>query len=271
MSKIPALLLLAVLCGCGDSGTTPAAPTPAPAPQPTPTPTPTPTPAPTPAPAAPPSVSVLVLNPPSIGSQSRSEGTVTLTGPAPEGGAVVGIASTNRDAVKVPATITIAEGLTSGTFFAESSTVGTPTAVSIVASYGGTSNGATLNVGPQPLRAVIRLNTRNNYPCGISSTGAIAQYRDAWPCDFNANESTGNPVLFRWFIRSSVRKEDWETKSDITFGMSTCELFRGHPQTAPGFTQVEVGLEVEDQRGNRSGFTTTTMRLETKRSCGYPD
>ena len=196
---------------------------------------------------------------------------MTLTGPAPEGGALVGITSTNRDAVKVPATITIAAGQTSGTFFAESSTVGAPTAVNIVATYGGTSNGATLNVGPQPLKAVIRLNTKNTHPCRIASTGGIGQFHDPWPCDFNASESTGSPVLFRWFIRSSVRKEDWETKDPITFGAPTCAVFRGHPQSAPGFTQIEVGLEVEDQRGNRSGFTTTTMTLETKGSCGYPD
>ena len=269
MSRVPVLLFLVVLCGCSDSGTTPAAPTPAPAP--TPTPTPTPVPAPAPVPAAPVTVATLELNPSSIGSQSRSVGTVTLTGPAPEGGALVGLATTNRGVATLPATLTIAEGQTSGTFVIESTTVGTPTSVSIVASYGGVSNGATLTVGPQPLRAIIRLNVGNSHLCGISGNGAIAQYVDRYPCSFDGSQSTGDPVLFRWYVRTSVRKHDWQTTNPSSAALTTCAMFTGHPQSAPGQVQVEVGLEVENQRGVRSDVATATMTLETKGSCGYPD
>jgi hypothetical protein len=258
-----------LLCGCSDSGTTPAAPTPTPAPSPAPTPAPTPTP--TPPPAAPVTVATLVLDPSNIGSQSRSIGTVTLTGPAPEGGALVGLSTTNRSVASVPATMTIPEGQTSGTFVIESTTVGTPTAVSIVASYGGVSNGATITVGPQPLKAIIRLNYRNNYPCGLSGNGAIAQYRDVWPCTFDGALSTGDPVLFRWYVRTSVRKQDWQTTDVFSTSVTTCALFTGHPQSSPGFIQVEVGLEVEDRLGRRSDVATTTMTLVTQRSCGFPD
>ena len=79
--------------------------------------------------------------------------------------------------------------------------------MSIVATYGGVSNGATLTVGPQPLRAIITVNARNSYPCGIASDGSRAQYVDVYPCSFDASASTGDPVLFGWYVRSSVRKQ----------------------------------------------------------------
>ena len=253
------LVVLGLLCGCSDSATPPAAPTPTA----TPTPAPTPTPTPAPAPAAPVTIAALVLNPPNIGSQSRSEATVTLTGPAPEGGAVVSLASTNRDTAKVPATMTIAAGQTFGTFFAESSTVGTPTPVSIVATYGGVSNGATLTVGPQPLRAVVQVNDGVNTFCDLQPGGNIIS------CRFDGSRSTGDPVLYRWYLRTSVGTHDAQTTSPLWWPETDCRLFAGHEQSAPGQIQIEVGLQVQDQRGERSEVARTTLTVRTWSNCGY--
>ena len=57
------------------------------------------------------------MNPSTVVAGSSSTGTVTLNGPAPSGGALVSIGSTNSF-VTVPSTITIAAGQTTGTFSA---------------------------------------------------------------------------------------------------------------------------------------------------------
>jgi hypothetical protein len=216
-------------------------------------------------------VATVVLNPANIGSQSRSVGTVTLTAAAPEGGALVGLESTNRGAATVPATFTIPKGQSSATFIIESTTVGTRTSLNIIASYGGVSSAATLTVDSQPLKAIMRVNPRNSHPCGLAGNGYIAQYVDLYPCTFDGSLSTGDPVLYRWYLRSSVGRHDWQTKDKASVALSTCAAFAGHAQSSPGFIQVEVGLQVEDKFGARSDVATTTMTLVTQRSCGFPN
>jgi hypothetical protein len=265
MLRISGLLLLVVLCGCNESGTAPAAPT-----TPTPTPTPTPAPAPPP-PPAPTTVATLVVNPSNIGSQSRSVGTVTLTASAPAGGAAVGLESKNRSVATVPATFTIPEGQSSGTFNIESNTVATRTPVDIIASYGGVSNGATLTVDPQPLQAIPRVNPRNSYPCGIAGDGKLGQWVDIYPCTFDGSLSSGDPVYYRWYLRTSVGRFEWQTSDKVSVALSTCAVFTGHPQSSPGRIEIEVGLQVDDKFGKRSAVATTTMTLVTQRSCGFPN
>jgi len=62
-------------------------------------------------------VSAVSMNPTTVVAGNSSTGTVTLNGPAPSGGALVGISSTSSF-VQVPSTITIAQGQTTGTFTA---------------------------------------------------------------------------------------------------------------------------------------------------------
>jgi hypothetical protein len=61
--------------------------------------------------------SSIAMNPSTVVAGNSSVGTVTLNGPAPSGGALVGISSTSSF-VTVPSSITIAQGQTSGTFTA---------------------------------------------------------------------------------------------------------------------------------------------------------
>ncbi len=58
----------------------------------------------------------LTVNPSSVVGGSPSTGTVTLSGPAPAGGAVVSLSSDNTLAATVPASVTVAAGATSATF-----------------------------------------------------------------------------------------------------------------------------------------------------------
>ncbi len=94
----------------------------------------------------PPTVSSLTLNPTSVvGGVQSSTGTVTLTGPAPAGGAQVMLSSSNA-AASVPSRVTVPAGSTSVTFTVNTSVVLIPTSATISASYNNTTQTATLSI-----------------------------------------------------------------------------------------------------------------------------
>ena len=88
------------------------------------------------------------LSPTSVTGGSSSQGTVTLSGAAPSGGATVALSSSNGAVAAVPASVTVAAGATSATFTATTNSVTATTSVTISASYGGVTNTATLTVNP---------------------------------------------------------------------------------------------------------------------------
>jgi hypothetical protein len=96
-------------------------------------------------------LSAIAFNPdPAVGS-GGSTGTVTLGGPAPAGGTVVSLSSSDTRWVRVPATVTVPAGATSVTFTA--ATTSDPTQgqfASISATAGGIERFATLHVNPPP-------------------------------------------------------------------------------------------------------------------------
>ena len=96
------------------------------------------------------SLSSLALNPASVVGGNSSTGTVTLSGPAPAGGAQVTLSSSNTTAARVFASVTVAAGATSATFTASTSAVAASTLVTISATYGGVSRTASLTVQPVP-------------------------------------------------------------------------------------------------------------------------
>jgi hypothetical protein len=91
-------------------------------------------------------LSSLTVNPISIIGGSSSQGTVTLTGSAPAGGAVVSLSSTAPLIASTPASVTVPQGSTSATFTINSILVVSPLLVTISASYGGVSRGIGLTV-----------------------------------------------------------------------------------------------------------------------------
>jgi hypothetical protein len=254
-------LVAAFVIGCNDGGSAPAAPTPTPTPAPAPAPAPSP--APPPAPAEPVAVSTIELNPQEISGQSQSVATVTLTGPAPEGGALVGIATTNREVAKVPATLLIPAGEKTGTFRVESSTVSDVTRVAIVASYGGVSNGATLTVGFDPLSAAFA----DPRSCSLLSSGRLT-------CSFDGSASKGQISSFRWSIRTTRGGlHEWESNTPVTTPTgTTCTFFSGlgNPPGDPNTFTIEVALQVIGRNGERSNRVTRFVIVFASRVCGYP-
>jgi hypothetical protein len=122
-----------------------------------------------------PTLSSVVLNPTSVTGGSPSTGTVTLSGPAPSGGAAVSLSSDNTAAATVPASVTVSYGATSATFTASTSTVTASTPVTITASYGGGTKTASLTVTPpgSGTLSAIALNPMSVTGGGQSSTGTV--------------------------------------------------------------------------------------------------
>lgn len=95
-----------------------------------------------------PSLLSLTLTPATIaGGCKTSTGKVTLTGPAPAGGAVVQLGNTNP-AATVPSSVTVPAGATSAKFTITSTTVTASQTGTVTAIYGGVSKSSTLTVRP---------------------------------------------------------------------------------------------------------------------------
>jgi hypothetical protein len=94
------------------------------------------------------SLSAVSVSPTSVVGGTAAQGTITLTGGAPSGGAVVTLSSANTSAVSVPASVTVAAGTSSATFGVNTSAVTANTGVTITATYGGVSRTTTLTVTP---------------------------------------------------------------------------------------------------------------------------
>ena len=93
----------------------------------------------------PPVLSTLTLNPTSVKGDNTSQGTVTLSGPAPKGGAVVTITD-NSSKASEPVSATVPAGSTSASFTITTTSVYTTTPVTISALYGGVTKTVTLTV-----------------------------------------------------------------------------------------------------------------------------
>jgi hypothetical protein len=96
------------------------------------------------------SLSSLSVNPTSVTGGNSSTGTVTLSGPAPAGGAQVALSSSHTSVARVPSSVTIAAGATSASFTISTSTVAASTAVTISASFSGAGESASLTVTSAP-------------------------------------------------------------------------------------------------------------------------
>jgi hypothetical protein len=126
-----------------------------------------------PGPAAPASLNSLGVNPSAVTGGQSTTGTVSLTGPAPEGGAVVTLASANP-AATVPNSVTVAPNSSSVNFTVNTTSVSASTAGNITATYAGVTQSAALTVNPAA-PAVLSLLSLNPTTVvgGLPSTGTV--------------------------------------------------------------------------------------------------
>jgi hypothetical protein len=111
------------------------------------------------------------LNPPTVVGGQFSTGTVSLSGAAFAGGAVVTLASSNTAAATVPASVLVPAGSTSATFQVTTQPVATTTQAVITAISGGITRQAALTVN-SPALAVVSLDPATVIG-GASSTGTV--------------------------------------------------------------------------------------------------
>ena len=103
----------------------------------------------------PPASSVTIASvstsPSTLQGGGTSGGTVTLSGVAPTGGAVVSLTSSNTAAVTVPPTMTVPAGVNSSVFLISTSPVATTTNSIISATYSGITQTTTVTATPAPI------------------------------------------------------------------------------------------------------------------------
>jgi probable HAF family extracellular repeat protein len=105
-------------------------------------------------------LSSLALNPTSVTGRQSSAGTVTLNRPAPAGGLIVSLGSSNTSVATVPTSVTIAEGALSAGFTVKTKATTTDTSVTISASFGDETKDATLTVkAPVPTALTLTPST----------------------------------------------------------------------------------------------------------------
>jgi len=113
------------------------------------------------------------MSPVTVQGGVSSTGTVSLNMPAPVGGAVVGLTSSNTAAAQVPASVTVAAGETTATFTVTTSPVASDTSVTISALYNGVTRTSTLTV-TTPVAALSSVSLRpTSVLGGVSSTGTV--------------------------------------------------------------------------------------------------
>ena len=117
-------------------------------------------------------VSVSVSPATVTGGQSAT-GTVSLSGPAPAGGATVNLVSANT-AATVPATTIVAGGATAANFTVTTSAVSVSTVGNVTASYAGASKTTTLSVQPAPSVKLLSLTLNPTIITGgVASVGTV--------------------------------------------------------------------------------------------------
>jgi hypothetical protein len=145
---------------------------------------------------APTSLASVSVNPTSVTGGNSSTGTVTLSGPAPSGGAQVALSSSNTTAARVPASVTVAAGATSATFAVSTSAVASSTSVVISGTYGGATKTVSLTVTPAASSTLSSLTLNPSSVLGGAqfSTGTITLTAPAPAGDAHVMLSSSNGV-----------------------------------------------------------------------------
>jgi hypothetical protein len=105
-------------------------------------------------PSTPPRVGSLAVTMDPASNGDTQTVSVQLTGPAPQGGAVVSLSSSNPTAAPVPATFTIPAGFAFGQFRFQLGAMSSPTLVTLTATLNATSTSVSFTVQPPALKSI---------------------------------------------------------------------------------------------------------------------
>jgi hypothetical protein len=194
-------------------------------------------------------------------------GTVTLNGPAPNGGAAVTLSS---DGVAVvPASVTVISGDSSATFNVLTRTVTAPTTATINGSFGGASSTATIAL-TRPAVATASFGVTGSH---VTDTCAVINDGTALDCTFDGSASSapGAITAYDWTWGVAANQKVQTTSGAVLASPSfSCSMLPPAPLPATGFVTMTVTLKIRDDGGNVSeAASNTAIRLLPQGSCGY--
>jgi hypothetical protein len=192
---------------------------------------------------APPSSSValkdLALSPAAFpGGCKSSTGKVTLTAPAPSGGAVVRLSNANPVAL-LPASVTVPEGKTSASFPISAPAVSSNQTGTVTASYGGASDSETLKVRPVGVLSMTLGPSSVTGPGRVD--GSVLLECAAGPSPLDVKLSSGSPAVA------------WPDQTSLTIPVGSA-TGRFTVSTADVSTSTMVSI-----RGTASGITKSAV------------
>jgi PKD repeat protein/peptidoglycan/xylan/chitin deacetylase (PgdA/CDA1 family) len=127
----------------------------------------------------------LSLSPSSVVGGTSTTGTVTLSGTAPPGGAVVSLSSDKPSVASVAGSVTVPGGSSSKTFTVNTSPVSSPTSAEISGEYGSDTRSATLTVNPPaPVADFSGTPTGGSAPLVVTLTDASTGAVTGWSWNF---------------------------------------------------------------------------------------
>ena len=187
------------------------------------------------------------VSPSSVAGGQSTTGTVTLSGSAPTGGAVVSLVSANP-AAAVPNSVTIPEAASAANFTVTTSAVSSTTAGNITATYAGVTKSVTVTVtAPAPIApAVLSSLTLNPKTVvgGTTSVGTVA-----------LNKITSSPVLV---TLSSTKPTKAIVAASVTVPAGASSVAFNIPTTA---TNKKINATISaSSRGVTKSATLTMVR-----------
>lgn len=137
----------------------------------------------------------LAISPNLVAGGLKATGTVTLTGPAPDGGSVVSLSS--QSPATVPPTVTVPAGETSATFIVGTSPVSAKTSANVSATLSGVSKQALITIRPVGVKSLglspSKITGGNNL-VGVVTLEAPAGPGDVVVALSSTNASVANPL-----------------------------------------------------------------------------
>jgi hypothetical protein len=164
------------------------------------------------------------VTPASLMSGQTAAGTVSLTGPAPYGGASI-VLSSSSTAISFPGTVTIPSGAESADFTVIAGNVTTSTQAELSASYAGTSSSVSLTVAPQgvTLTWVASISpgiAGYNVFRGTVSGGPYTQMNSDLISGETYTDSTVQPGLTYFYVSTAVDssndQSDYSNETEVT-------------------------------------------------------
>jgi hypothetical protein len=117
----------------------------------------------------------LSLSPTMLDGGASAQGTVVLANPAPAGGVMVSLTSSDTSLATVPPSVTVAAGSTTANFSVGTTAVSTTTSASISASANGTMQTVALTINPPTLPSLVQVSVDpTSVVGGSSATGGLS-------------------------------------------------------------------------------------------------